>query len=66
LDVFTSHSGHELKHTDNALSRPSGWHPILHETLPAEMVVPAAFAGAPMSAMPSSRVKVDAKPVRLQ
>jgi hypothetical protein len=30
------------------------------------MVVLAAFAAAPMSAMLSSRVKVDAKPVRLQ
>jgi hypothetical protein len=30
------------------------------------MVVLAAFAGAAMSAMPSSRVKVDVKPVRLQ
>jgi hypothetical protein len=64
--VFTSHSGHELNHTGNALSRPSGRHPILHEALLLEMVVPAAFAGAPMSAMPASRVQVDAKPVRLQ
>jgi hypothetical protein len=55
LDVSTSHSGHELNHSGNALSRPSGWHPISKAAKISARSPYALF-----------RVKVDAKPVRLQ